>query len=256
MPPDRPLFHRRADQRRTGSALTARVGAGRIGLIGDIHAEDRLLAAALAFLAGQGVEAILCTGDVVDGAEDGAGNGVVGDVERCCRLLVEGGVEVVRGNHDRWFLTQPLRDFPGVTQARDVSPRVPEYLSALPATRLLSTAAGPLLLCHGVGDDDMATLKPYDVGYALEANEPLQRLLRAGEPGLVVCGHTHLRMVRRLGGIVFINPGTLRRDHEPAVALLDLAAGVLLLHELSVEGVGAAVRVPLDGADWPGDGAG
>jgi predicted phosphodiesterase len=221
------------------------VGVGRLGLIGDVHAEDGLLAAALTFVAGQGVEAILCTGDVVDGA---------GDVERCCRLLVEGGVKVVRGNHDRWFLGESMRDFPGVTQAGDVSPRVPEVLSALPATRLLPTVAGPLLLCHGVGDDDMAALKPDDFGYALEANDPLQRLLRAGEVRFVVSGHTHVRMVRRLGGIVFVNPGTLRGDHEPAVAVLDLGAGEVLFHELSAEGVGAVERVRLDGADWPGGG--
>lgn len=176
-----------------------------------------------------------------------------GDAERSCRLLAEGQVSTVRGNHDRWFLAGQSRDLPEATQVESVSSFVQRFLSALPASRVVSTAAGPLLLCHGVGDNDMAALKPDDFGYAVEVNDSLQRLVRAGEVRFAVCGHTHVRMVRRLGGVTFINPGTLRRSQEPGVALLDLDAGVVAYHDLAGEGVGAAVaRVPVDGPDWPG----
>ena len=47
----------------------------RIGIIGDIHAEDTHLDLALAFLNEQAVDVIICTGDIVDGN---------GDVDRCC----------------------------------------------------------------------------------------------------------------------------------------------------------------------------
>ena len=46
----------------------------RIGLIGDIHAEDQLLERALELLAGRALDAILATGDIADGA---------GSVNRC-----------------------------------------------------------------------------------------------------------------------------------------------------------------------------
>lgn len=42
----------------------------KLGVLGDVHAEDLCLAAALAFMRGLSVDAILCVGDIVDGAGD------------------------------------------------------------------------------------------------------------------------------------------------------------------------------------------
>jgi predicted phosphodiesterase len=67
----------------------------RFGAIGDVHAEDGLLRAALSHLESAGVDALLCVGDIVDGR---------GDVDACCTLLAEHGVLSVRGNHERWML--------------------------------------------------------------------------------------------------------------------------------------------------------
>ena len=53
---------------------------GHIGLIGDVHAEDELLEAALDYLKGKNVEAILCTGDVADGSAVSS---------RCCELFTK-----------------------------------------------------------------------------------------------------------------------------------------------------------------------
>lgn len=50
----------------------------RLGLIGDVHAEDERLAAALEVFAAERVDRALCTGDVVDGH---------GDIDRTCALL-------------------------------------------------------------------------------------------------------------------------------------------------------------------------
>jgi predicted phosphodiesterase len=72
-----------------------------------------------------------------------------------------------------------------------------------------------LLLCHGVGDNDMIRLQPGDVGYALESNLELTALIDAGVHRLVVGGHTHRVMVRRFGGLTVVNPGTLLRSADP-----------------------------------------
>lgn len=194
----------------------------RLGLIGDVHAEDTLLGLALERLAADGLEAVLCTGDIVDGQ---------GDVDECCRLLRVRDVVTVRGNHDRWFLTGKNLELPHAT-AR-VAPRSHRYLSALPTTVELHTARGPLLLCHGVGENDMASVKPDDVGYALESNLDLQRLVdgaAGGEaPRLVVAGHSHVPMVRRLGALVLVNPGTLLRSQTPGFLQLDLATETVIV---------------------------
>ena len=60
----------------------------KIGLIGDVHARDDRLAAALEVLTDLDLDAILCTGDIMDGP---------GCPDRCIDLLKAHGVSTVRG---------------------------------------------------------------------------------------------------------------------------------------------------------------
>ena len=180
------------------------------GAIGDIHAEDEHLAAALANL--DDVDAILSVGDIVDGR---------GDLDRCVQLLRDRGVIAVRGNHERWFLNGTARTLPHAHILDDVSDASRRFLEQLPPTRVLSTIAGTLLLCHGVGDDDMIRLLPDDEPPALANNAPLQKVLGSGFD-LMVCGHTHKPMVRTLFGLVVINAGTLHYGDNPGFLKVDL----------------------------------
>lgn len=214
----------------------------RIGLIGDVHSEDDLLASALAWLAERGAEHLLCTGDLVDG---------LGDPNRCCRLLAAAGVLCVRGNHDRWLLAGTMRELPRATARNGLAHDALAYLAALPATRDLVIPGGALLLCHGLGANDMNRLTPDDVGYAIEVNDELQTLLRERRYRFVVHGHTHRPMVRHFAHLTLINPGTLRRDQGPGVALLDLTEGQYEYWGLTADGSAEApVRAPLNGGDW------
>jgi putative phosphoesterase len=197
----------------------------RIGVIGDIHAEDDVLTGVVRFLADEKVDSILAVGDIVDGP---------GDVDRCCRVLAEHGVAAVRGNHDRWFLDGQMRDLPHATAAMAAESRA--FLAALPRTIAFDTIAGRLLLSHGLGEDDMAAVRPGDEGYALESNSALGLLLRARTFDLVVAGHTHERMVRTFGGLTIINAGTLYREHEPCVLVADLASRTVWFHDVAGDG--------------------
>lgn len=190
----------------------------RLALFGDLHAEDERLALALTWLKGQPVDALVSVGDIADGH---------GDLERTCDLLQAHGVLAVRGNHDRWLVADEVRSLSRAHHRADLSAPALAFLSALPPTRRLATARGDLLVCHGVGDDDMIRLRPDDDGYALESNFALTALLADRSLRLVVGGHTHRRMVRsfaRPGAppLVFVNPGTFHRDDEPGFAVLDL----------------------------------
>src|SRR5204863_7769667 len=105
---------------------------------------------------------------------------------------------------------------------RVLGPEGRAFVAALPPTRTLETIAGPLLLCHGLGTDDMAGVWPHDQGYALEVNLALYKLLRSAENRFVVNGHTHHRMLRRFDSLTIVNAGTLRRGHDPCFLLVDL----------------------------------
>src|SRR5262245_44168108 len=116
----------------------------RVGVIGDIHCEDERLATALRHFALLNVDCTVAVGDIVDGQ---------GDANRACRLLVESGGLAVMGNHDRWFLEGRIRDLPRATPRSALDDFAHSWLKSLPKTRSFQTARGPLLLCHGMGED-------------------------------------------------------------------------------------------------------
>jgi len=193
----------------------------RIGAIGDIHCEDAALDRALSFFDRAGVDLVVSVGDVVDG---------YGDADRCCELLMERGVVTVRGNHERWLLLGEMRTLPDATA--DVTAEHRAFLASLPAVQELDTVAGKLMLCHGVGEDDMASLNPDTSGYGLMAIPSLKELMVREDLAFMLGGHTHRRMVREFSGLTVINAGTLHRDFEPCVALLDLGALFVEFHDV------------------------
>lgn len=188
----------------------------RIGAIGDIHTEDRLLAAALRYLSAQNLDALISLGDIVDGP---------GNINRCVQLLREAGAVAVAGNHERWFLQGEMRDLPDATRSEEVDDDVKRFLSSLPKTLRFTTPKGTLLVCHGLGEDDMAALRPDDFGYALSSNDALSQLLRAKDTDFVLCGHTHRRMVRTIEHLTVINAGTLSQKRNPCFLIADFLAG-------------------------------
>jgi predicted phosphodiesterase len=195
--------------------------------LGDLHAEDAALGAVLAFIRALSVERVLCVGDIVDGP---------GDLERCCALLESHDVSAVRGNHERWFRAGTMRTLPDAHQLADVSSTTAAFLSQLPATRSFQTPRGELLLCHGVGEDDMQCLTPDDFGYGLATNTALAGLLGEGRHRWMVGGHTHQRMVRTFEQLTVINAGTLCRDDEPCFVLVNLPEGFAQFYDVRALG--------------------
>jgi len=198
----------------------------RVGLIGDLHAEHEALELVLAQLRRLGAETLLQVGDIADGP---------GDLSRTVALLSEHQVLAVRGNHDRWLLGNQLRDLPYATPFADASPEVVAYLSALPVTREFHSPRGQVLLCHGLGINDMVGVKPEHEGYALASNSELQQLIRERRYRFVLNGHTHRAMLRTFGPLSIINAGTLLRDdvRERSFTFVDFERGELLRYRLA-----------------------
>jgi predicted phosphodiesterase len=201
----------------------------RIGAIGDIHCEDLSLEAVLRFLQREVVERIVSVGDICDGP---------GDLARTIELLRSARVEAVAGNHERWLLSGQVRDLPDATPPGTLEPEIRAWLTALPRTRELDTPQGRLLLCHGLGEDDMAQVRPDDFGYALQVNDALWKLVRARRWRYVINGHSHQRMVRTFDGLTLINAGTLHRGHDPCFAVIDLAGGEVRFHHVHEDLIG------------------
>ena len=107
----------------------------RVGLIGDVHAEDERLRIAIAALAAEKVERILCCGDLVDGH---------GDVDRTCSTLALHRVTTVRGNHDRWIRDDDMRTLPNAHRMTALAPLSIDLIKSLPRTVSIDVPGGKL----------------------------------------------------------------------------------------------------------------
>ena len=198
----------------------------RAGLIGDIHCELDRLKRVVEHFRQACVDTVLSVGDIADGP---------GDIGETCAYLQSEGVVAVAGNHDRWLLAGEMRDLPDATPLAALEPAARNYLSSLPATRRLESARGPVLLCHGLGDDDMASVRPDDEGEALLSNVALHRLLAIEPPRFVINGHSHRPMLRKIDGLSIINAGTLHPKHRPICAIADFGDGYVQVYDVRSE---------------------
>jgi putative phosphoesterase len=163
-------------------------GAGRvrIGIVSDIHCNAAGLARALELMGDIG--ALFCLGDSI--YEYRFGNEVVG-------LLRERGAETIQGNHEEGFFG------PGGTRARGrggTDPALAEWLAGRPHRRLLTLAGKRLLLVHSTPWEPRGT-------YVWPESALLARFAEA-EADIVLYGHTHCQLVRRVGRVLVINPGS------------------------------------------------
>ncbi len=186
----------------------------RIGIIGDVHAEHRHLEQAIDHLTKIGVDMMICTGDIVDG---------VGDVDRCIELLQAAAITVVRGNHDRWLMEDRLRGVANAQRKADLTENSLAFLAALPLELRVPTVTGNLLLCHGVGSNDLQKIWPGTARMPAERCEQLDGIVADEDIHLMVNGHVHYRTLIHFERMLLINAGTLRGDHHPGFSLLDLA---------------------------------
>ena len=194
------------------------------GIIGDVHGEDAALEAVLEFLDSQGpLDALLCTGDL-------PGKKGIGNTDRCCRLLLESGVQTIRGNHDRWYKeNESIRNLIGDDNA--VSKEMQSFLGDLPPLREFETPCGSLLLCHGIARDDMSGIYPGGNDDAI--SRTLESYGLPGKFSFMVNGHTHRRMIRPLHNLTIINAGSLRWEENPGFLIADFNAAKIHLFDLT-----------------------
>lgn len=182
-----------------------------IGLISDIHSTPAPVAEALSIFEREGVDQVLCAGDIAGYRED---------LDQTIALLVESGCRTIRGNHDLLHLDH-FGDEP--------DNRAVEFLEQLPATidmtienkRLYMVHAQPPDACHGGIKlrDRTGEVQPDRVAHW--ANE-----LQEFDFDVLVVGHTHQVFAERVGNILVVNPGS---------SAFNYSCAILRLPEMTVE---------------------
>ena len=212
----------------------------RLGVIGDVHAEHNRLGLALDYLQAAGVDQIICTGDIVDGR---------GCPETAVHLLQQHQVATVRGNHDRWLLADQVRHVPHAHARQDLGAQTLTYLDSLPSVMALDTVAGKLMLCHGMGDNDLQKIWPGTARMPAERSQVLDQLIDTGHYRYIINGHMHFRTIMHFEALTLINAGTLKGEQWPGFMLIDFASDCLTSLRLTDEQVDVAREVSLQ----PGD---
>jgi putative phosphoesterase len=178
----------------------------KIAIVSDIHGNAAALARALELV--QPVDEVFCLGDTIN--QFCFSNEVVALLQAC-------DVQTILGNHEEIFfssLGERARSAPWIDRDRM------HWLGAQPSQRVIQRAGKTILLVH-------STPWPSGGAYICEHDS---RFARFGDTGsnIVLYGHTHLPVARRVRNTLVINPGSTGEARfvngrlELSCAVLDL----------------------------------
>jgi putative phosphoesterase len=196
----------------------------RVALIGDVHANLPALAAVLEHARQHRAYEVWGVGDWVG----------LGDLpEEVVQSLQQHSVRAIAGNYDLsvlkvegkragWGEDGPPEDWQPATWAYDhLSESSRAYLRSLPPQMRMEVQGRRILLTHA---------SPASPKEALTSGTPLARLRELAQVAaadVVLVGHAHVPMARKVGGVWFINTGSVGqpRDDDPRACYAILTLG-------------------------------
>jgi putative phosphoesterase len=171
----------------------------KLGIISDIHGDAVALRQALALLEAQGINQIVCAGDLVNKGADAA------DV---IQVLTERAIPTVQGNHDTdacadgfILVYKNERDGIEIPFTHELSDDMQQYLSTLPHALSFQWEGKRIHMTHATTWDQITELRA-ETGAAL-----FERIAADANADVVILGHTHIPMTVRVGNCLLVNPG-------------------------------------------------
>lgn len=215
----------------------------RVALIGDVHANLPALEAVLDHAHGQGAQSIWNIGDFIGyGAFP---DEVVKLIRREDVVSIIGNYDLkvleVKQNKEKWRGRKLPRKLLAFEWAYDnLSKKSRKYLRSLPREIRLNLEGWQVLLTHG---------SPASNEEPITRDTPEERLwalAKMAGTDVIVCGHSHQPLVRQVGGVWFINTGSVGRpddgDPRACYAMLDVEPASLDVRHYRIEyDVGRAV---------------
>jgi predicted phosphodiesterase len=184
------------------------------------------VAEALALFTQQGVDRILCLGDIAGYGEH---------LERTVALLVEHDCQAILGNHELWYL-----DKHADTEDTPAS----RWFRSLPRFIQLTIEDKRLYVVHASPPDSTTDgIKLLDLDGNLIAEEKARwtERLQALQHDVLLVGHTHQVFCEQLGDLLVINPGSTRFNHTCAI---------LNLPEMELEVFALSGKQPVKFWNW------
>lgn len=183
----------------------------RIGLVSDVHSSPALLRQALQIFDRQGVDDIVCAGDIA---------GYFDTVAPTVELLMAANCKAVLGNHDLDYLARP---------EQEQDPAVHAYFAGLPLTLELEIERCKVLVVHANPPSEqhggIRLLDPQGEVRAERRQQWREQLEGIGVDVLIV-GHTHQVYAELIGEVFVVNPGS---------SAFNYSCMILSLPDLSIE---------------------
>jgi putative phosphoesterase len=193
-----------------------------IAFISDIHGNLPALKAAVSDARKHGVDTIMCAGDIT-------GYGPFPD--EVCQYLEENGIDSITGNYDCKVLSVIEYGESAVAKiskkkrellswvAQHINTGAQQFLAGLPSKIERKLPGGhDLLMVHGSPVSNEDAIYPSITARALGVK------LGEAHPDILVCGHSHIPFVKRIGKTLVINCGTAGHpvdgDPNPSYAIL------------------------------------
>jgi len=176
----------------------------RVAALYDVHGNLPALEAVLIEVERENVDAIVLGGDCVLGPQPKK------TLERLRRL----GERALwlRGNTDRLIAGDGASEKRHRWVATGIGEEGIAFLGSLPLTlRVEVDGLGETLFCHATPRDDEEIVTPFT------SDERLASILEGVEADAVVAGHTHVQEDRLVGGIRWINAGSVGLPYEDEI---------------------------------------
>ena len=198
-----------------------------IAFISDIHGNLPALEASVADAKARGARQVICAGDMT---------GYGPFPNEVCRFLEGRRIPAILGNYDQKVIEV-------AKQGRSATARMKEkkreillwtvahlddwarnYLAGLPDHLTLWVPGGrKVLVVHG------SPISMDDAIYPSITRRGLEAKLGNAQPDILVCGHTHIPFVKRIGGVLVVNCGSAGHpvdgDPRPTYALVHARQG-------------------------------
>ena len=142
-------------------------------------------------------------------------------------------VGILSDNHSDWppHIAESLAGVDAIIHAGDIGPYklVLDMEAIAPTTAVLGNTDGDM----PINESAVVTLdgKKFFVQHIVDPHRlqaSLRERLKRIEPDVVVFGHTHMPFCETLGGVLFLNPGSVtqpRGDYRPSMVRLTLDHG-------------------------------
>jgi putative phosphoesterase len=187
----------------------------KLGIVSDLHCNIEGLDRALEIMGA--IDALLCLGDSI--YEYSFSNEVIG-------RLRERDALTIQGNHEEVFLG------PAGVRARsrpEIDQSLLKWLAERPHRHELRIDGKRILMVHSTPWEPRGS-------YVLPTSSELQRFGEA-DADIVLYGHTHQQVVRRIGRVLVVNPGSTGDGRDPrngrqlSCAVLDTTTEEVVMHD-------------------------